>query len=434
VGRLLIGAGITLLLAAPACGPGNGAPGGPTRLAMMVAASEREAWAPIGESFETEHPGVRVDLVEGPNATDLRENLYTAALLAGDDAFDLVSMDVTWMPKFAAAGWLAPLDEAFTAAQTDALLPEDLAAGRFAGRLYRVPVRTDVGLLYYRRDLLEHAHLAPPETFDDLVRIARRLQSPPDLWGYVWQGAQYEGLVCNYLEVLQGRGGFWIQTPTLELGLGRPAALDALDFLRACRMGAEPISPPGVTTYKEEESRRLFQDGRAVFLRSWPYVWRLAQAPGSRIAGKIGALALVHAPGREAGGTLGGWGLGVSRFSRHPALAIEFIRHAVAPASQQALCRDTGYAPALIAAYGDPVLLAGDPFLGTLRRLHRGAILRPAVPRYAQASDILQRHLSAALSGLEQPSEALAAAERETRLLLGPERSASGAPAGRRAS
>jgi multiple sugar transport system substrate-binding protein len=253
---------------------------------MLVAASERDAWAPIGRSFEVAHPGVRVDLVEGPNATDLRENLYTSALLAGDDAFDLVSMDVTWTPKFAAAGWLAPLDEAFPAAETDGLLPEDLAAGRYAGRLYRIPVRTDVGLLYYRRDLLEQAHLAPPETFDDLLRIARRLQSPPDLWGYVWQGAQYEGLVCNYLEVLHGHGGFWIETPTLEVGLDRPPALAALDFLRTCRMGPDPISPPGVTTYKEEESRRLFQDGRAAFLRSWPYVWRLAQAAGSRIAGK----------------------------------------------------------------------------------------------------------------------------------------------------
>jgi multiple sugar transport system substrate-binding protein len=396
---------------------------------MVVAASERDAWAPIARGFEAAHPSVRVELVEGPNATDLRENLYTTALLAGDDAFDLVSMDVTWTPKFARAGWLTPLDDAFPPGETRGLLPEDLAAGRYGGRLYRIPVRTDAGLLYYRRDLLEQARLAPPDTFDDLLRIARRLQDPPDLWGYVWQGAQYEGLVCNYLELLHGGGGFWIDAPTLEIGLDRPPALSALDFLRTCRIGPDPISPPGVTTYKEEESRRLFQDGRAVFLRSWPYVWRLAQAPGSPIAGKVGVQPMVHAPGRKGAGTLGGWGLGVSRFSRHPGLAMDFIRHAVALTSQRELCRDSGYAPALIAAYRDPVLLAVDPFLETLRELHRGAILRPAVPRYAQASDILQRHLSAALSGLEAPAQALSDAQRETRLLLGPARPASTAPA-----
>ncbi len=417
-----------LELAAAGCAPRDRPAGAPARLAMVVAASERDAWAPVARGFEAAHPGVRVDLVEGPNATDLRENLYTAALLARDDTFDLVSMDVTWTPKFAAAGWLAPLDDAFPPEETRGLLPADLAAGRYGGRLYRIPVRTDEGLLYYRRDLLEQAGLAPPETFEDLLRIARRLQAPPDRWGYVWQGAQYEGLVCNYLEVLHGQGGFWIDPATQEVGLDRPAARAALDFLRTCRMGPEPISPPGVTTYKEEESRRLFQDGRAVFLRSWPYAWRLAQAPSSRIAGKIAVRSMVHAPGREGGGTLGGWGLGVSRFSRRPDLAVDFIRHAVAPASQRALCRDSGYAPASIAAYRDPVLLAADPFLETLLGLHRGTILRPAVPRYAQASDILQRHLSASLSGLESSAEALAAAQRETRQLLGPVRADSDLP------
>jgi multiple sugar transport system substrate-binding protein len=402
-----------------------------TRLAMLVAASERDAWAPVVGSFEAAYPGVAVDLVEGPNSTDLREDLYTAALLAGDDSFDLVWMDVTWTPKFAAAGWLLPLDDVLPPEVAADLLPEDLAAGRLNGRLYRVPVRTDVGLLYYRRDLLEAAHLEPPETFDDLLRIARRLQSPPELWGFVWQGAQYEGLVCDYLEVLHGYGGFWIETSGLELGLDRPAARAALDFLRTCRDGPGAISPPGVTTYKEEESRRLFQDGRAVFLRSWPYAWRLAQAPGSPIAGKIGVLPMVHAPGRRGGGTLGGWGAGISRYSRHPALAKAFLVHAVTLDSQRALCRDTGYAPARAASYRDPVLLSADPFLETLFTLHRDAVLRPAVPRYAQASDILQRQLSAALSGLEGSSAALSAAERETRLLLGPEQTSSSALAAR---
>jgi multiple sugar transport system substrate-binding protein len=392
---------------------------------MLVAASERDAWTPVVRSFEAAHPGVRVDLVEGPNSTDLREDLYTSALLAGDASFDLVWMDVTWTPQFAAAGWLVTLDDALPPEVAADLLPEDLAAGRLGGRLYRIPVRTDVGLLYYRRDLLEAAHLSPPQTFEDLLRIARRLQSPPALWGFVWQGAQYEGLVCDYLEVLHGYGGFWIETTGLELGLDRAPAQTALDFLRTCRDGPGAISPPGVTTYKEEESRRLFQDGRAVFLRSWPYVWRLAQAPGSLIAGKIGVLPMVHAPGQRGAGTLGGWGIGISRFTRHTALAKAFLVHAVSLDSQRALCRDTGYAPARVASYRDPVLLSADPFLETLFSLHRDAVLRPAVARYAQASDILQRRLSAALSGLESPSAALSAAARETRLLLGPERSPS---------
>src|SRR5262249_48890210 len=158
----------------------------------------------------------------------------------------------------------------------DALLRPAVDAGRYAGRLYRIPVRTDVGMLYARRDLLDAAHVPAPQTLSQLVDAARHLQSPPKRWGFVWQGKQYEGLVCDYLELLEGCGGFWVDPRTRAVGLDRPEAEHALTFLVRCIHEAG-ISPPGVTTYEEEEGRHLFQDGRAVFLRSWPYVWSLAQ-------------------------------------------------------------------------------------------------------------------------------------------------------------
>ena len=389
----------------------------PERVSFLVLANELPVWSRIARAFEAAHPGVRVELAEGPNATDLRENLVTASLLAGDDSFDLVYMDVTWTSKL--APWLEPLDGALSPAEIAALLPAAVDAGRAGGRLYRVPVRTDVGLLYYRRDLLERSGLAPPRTLGELETIARRLQSPPRLWGYVWPGGQYEGLVCSYLEVLHGCGGFWVDPATLAVGLDRPEAVRALEFLRRARGG---ISPPGVTAYKEDESRRLFQDGRAVFLRNWPYVWRLAQSPDSAIAGKVGTLPILpESAGGAAGGTLGGWGFGVSRRSRNPRLAVEFIRHAISAEGQRTLCAATGYLPARAASWRDPALLAANPFLEELEKLQRGAVARPAIPRYAVVSDILQRHLSSALSGSSAPEEALAAAARETRLALAPE-------------
>src|SRR5262252_6883691 len=176
-------------------------------IAVLLPGSERPFWTPIARSFERDHPGVHVDLVEGPQATDLRENIYTASLLARDPTFDLVYMDVTWTAKFAAAGWLVPLDPWVAPAERAAFLPAAMAAGEYEGALYRMPVRTDVGLLYYRSDLLLAAGIAAPQTFAELTDAARRLESPPGTWGYVWQGKQYEGLVCNFLEVLNGCGG-----------------------------------------------------------------------------------------------------------------------------------------------------------------------------------------------------------------------------------
>jgi multiple sugar transport system substrate-binding protein len=389
-----------------------------TTIAVLLPPSERPSWAPIAERFEAAHPGVDVDLIEGPQSTNLREDLYTAALLARDPSFDLVYMDVTWTSKFASAGWLRPLDTSFGPDAAARFLPAAIEAGRYQGRLYRIPVRTDVGVLYYRRDWLEAAGLAPPRTLADLVRVARALQRPPERWGFVWQGKQYEGLVCDYLEVLRGHGGFWIDPATLEIGLDRPEARAALAFMKRC-LGPDAISPPGVTTYAEEESRRLFQDGRAVFLRNWPYAWRLSQAEDSPLRGRVGVMAMVGAAPGGAAGTLGGWGLGVSAFSRHPDLAAEFIRAVVALEGQRDACAASGYAPALRAAYDDSTLRAANPFLPELLRIHEHAVARPVIARYALSSDILQRHLSAALAGGVPAERALADAARETRAVLG---------------
>jgi multiple sugar transport system substrate-binding protein len=392
---------------------------GASRLSLIVPASETRFWEPIVASFEAAHPGARVDVVEGPNSTDLRENLYTTALLARDPSVDVVYMDVTWTAKFAAVGWLLSLDDFVSPHEAAAFLPVAIEAGRFQGRLYRLPTRIDVGMLYYRRDLLEAVGIEPPRTFADLLRAAKALESPPRLWGFVWQGSQYEGLVCVFLEVLHGEGGFWIDPDTLEVGLDREEAFRALRFLRDLRRHG--VSPPGVTTYTEEESWRLFQDGRAVFLRNWAYVFRISQRPESPVAGKVGVVLVPHAPGHESASTLGGWGLGVSRFTRHPELAAAFVVHAASLESQRALCLPTGFAPSRRAAYEDPSLLAANPILAEIGRFQARAVARPAIAPYARASDILQRRLSAALAGLATPEEALRAASRETRLLLGAE-------------
>jgi multiple sugar transport system substrate-binding protein len=98
---------------------------------------------------------------------------------------------------------------------------------------------------------------------------------------------------------------------------------------------------------------------------------------------------------------------------------LEFIRAATSLEGQRLLCGPTGYAPVRREAYRDPELLAANPFLPELERLHANALPRPALARYALTSDILQRHLSAALAGSDSPENALRAAARETRAMLG---------------
>src|SRR5438093_8762744 len=141
LGRILASClGLLLVSALAGCGGRSRATG--IELTVLLPASERPFWQPLAEQFERDHPGVRVDLVEGPQSTDLREDLYTASLLARDPTFDLVYMDVTWTPKFASAGWLVPLEAEF-GAELGHFLPATVDSGIFGPHLYRIPVRSD---------------------------------------------------------------------------------------------------------------------------------------------------------------------------------------------------------------------------------------------------------------------------------------------------
>jgi multiple sugar transport system substrate-binding protein len=357
-------------------------------------------WLDLINQFQNLYPNVVVRLVEGPPATNTREDMYATSFLSGEAGYDIVYGDVIWTPKFAAAGWLLDLTGRLSPSDEEDFLPADLRAGFYRNRLYRIPAFTDAGILYYRKDLASH----PPDTFEDLERLANAFQTG-GRWGFLWQGKQYEGLVTVYLEVLWGFGGDWIDAATREVHLDRPEALHALEFLKRT-IGT--ISPTAVTTYAEEDTRSLFQNGRAVFLRNWPYVWTLMRESPLRTGDRVGIASVVHAPGYESAATLGGWGFAISKYTRNPEAAWQLVRFLTRPEQLRQVQLRLGLIPARKS-------LVPSEFAEVVN----SARMRPPIPEYAAASDILQRWLSAALTGRIDPERALRNAARETRALLG---------------
>ncbi|HEY9635633.1 MAG TPA: ABC transporter substrate-binding protein [Coleofasciculaceae cyanobacterium] len=392
----------------------------PVTLTLLINAGEVPYWKDLMiKDFEQQNPNIRIQIIEAPNATDLTENLYTSAFILGDSPYDFVYMDVIWTSKFAAAGWLLDLSDRVTDQDLKAFLDKDVEAGRYKGKLYRMPVRSDAGMLYYRKDLLEQVGAKPPETFEELVNLSRELQEKKAArWGYVWQGAQYEGLPAMFVEILQGFGGFWVNPDTNEVGLDKPEAIKAVEFLRS--VIAQGISPPGVTTYREEDTRRLFVSGEAVFLRNWPYVWASANEDASKIKGKVGIKPMVHVPGKKGGAGLGGWGLGISKTSKHPEEAWKAIKYFTSVQPQRRFTLETGSISSRRDLFADPKIIAKYPHYPKFQKVVESAVLRPSIAQYAQASDILQRYLNATISNPQLSAEnAMKSAANETRSLLG---------------
>jgi multiple sugar transport system substrate-binding protein len=391
----------------------------PVVLSFLMNAPEVPTLRPLIAEFERQNPGIRLNMIEAPNASNLVEDLNTSSFLLGSSPYDLINMDVVWVAKFAAAGWLRPLDELVSKAELEKFLPGDIEGSRYKGTLYRLPWRTDVGMLYYRTDLLNQAGLKPPETFSDLLQTAKTIQQADNQvkWGYVWQGRQYEGAAAMFIEVLQGYGGFWVNPQTNEVGLDRPEAINALNFLMSTI--DQGVSPTGVSTYQEEEARRLFQNGTTVFMRNWPYAWGLLNKEGSPVQGKVSIKPMVHAPNEKGAGCLGGWGWGIAKTTQHPQEAWKAVQFFTSAYVQKETSLSGGYLPSLKSLYKDADLLKKYEYFPLVLKVLQTPALRPQIAQYAQASDILQRYLSSAISKRTSPEEALQAAARETRSLLG---------------
>ena len=387
----------------------------PIVVKTLIRADEAQQLQPLVSKFNQQNSDIKFQIVEAPSDSNQVEDLYTSSFLLGNSPYDLVYMDIVWTPKFAAAGWLRDLSDRLSPEEAQKYLEGDIAGGMYENKLYRIPFRSDAGMLYYRQDLLEQAGYAPPETFKELLEISQDLQQQGLIeWGYVWQGKQYEGLAAMFVEILQGSGAFWVDPKTLEVGLDRPEAIQAVEFLREAI--ATNVSPPGVTTYAEEETRLLFQNGKAAFLRNWPYVY--SAALDSPIAGKYSIKPMVHGVGFDSGATLGGWGLGISTSTNHPDAAWKVIEFLSSEESQREFILATGFVPSRTALFNDKAIVAKYDYYPKLLDVVQSSALRPPISQYAQASDILQRYLSAAITGKMTPEQAMQAAAKETRNLL----------------
>lgn len=374
------------------------------------------AWAEVIASFEAKNPDIAVNLIEGPASTDTRESQYAASLLAKDSTYDLIYLDVIWVPKFSAKGWLVPLDEYFSPEMQGEFLPGDIEASTYAGHIWRIPIRSNGGVLYYRKDLLESAGIAPPETFEDLVAAAKKIQSPPDLWGFVFQGKQYEGLTCVFLEILRGFGGD-VLTPDGGSAFDSAETLQALKWMRDV-VFKKKIVPEAVRTYEENESLASFLSGKSIFMRNWPYAWKMCNEEESEIRGKVGIIPMPHASGKQSSSTSGGWGFGVSTFSKHKEEALRFALHAASAESLKVFAFKQGGAPSRKELYKDSELVSRYPHYPELYQVLLHTRPRPVHPRYLEISDTLQRHVSAVLSGSETPEEAVREANEEIEQIL----------------
>jgi multiple sugar transport system substrate-binding protein len=365
------------------------------------------------DRFSALHPGVRTELRVTPDAADQRHQLYVQWLNGHATEPDVLQLDIVWTAEFAAAGWLLPLDR--FAPDVSDFFPAAVRANRWRGALYALPWFVDVGLLYWRTDLIDEA----PRSLGGLRDSARRLVDASAVpFGLVWQGARYEGLVTVFLEHLGAFGGR-ILDDAGRVTVDGAAAVRALTFMRDA-VAPDGFVPGSVLTWQEEHARLAFQNGQAAFMRNWPYAWALLQdGTESRVAGRFSVAPFPADDGGRPTAALGGGQLAVNARTADPVLAWSLVGYLTEPEQMLERARLAAQLPARASLYGTDALAGVLPLpAGLVRDVLAVAEPRPVTPVYAELSEILQIRLHRALSGQQSPEAALGDAAREMRALL----------------
>jgi multiple sugar transport system substrate-binding protein len=365
------------------------------------------------DRFRKAHPGSQVDLRIAPDAADQRHQLYVQWLNGHAADPDVLQLDVVWTAEFAAAGWLAPLDRFHP--PVDRFFAPAVAAARWRDTVFALPWFIDVGMLYWRTDLLPR----PPRDLADLSSLAKQARDERSVpFGFVWQGARYEGLVTVFLEQLGAFGGA-ILDDRGRVVVDSDAAVDALTNMRDA-IYVEHVVPPAVLTWQEEQTRFAFQNGDAAFMRNWPYAYALMQDPAqSRVAGRFAVAPIPGGPGGGGHAALGGSTLAINAYSDQPDDAYRLIEFLLQPEQMIERARVAGQFPPVRALYGDGALdgvLQIPP--AQARRLIDSAVPRPVTPVYTELSAILQVSLHRALTRQQEPRASLQDAAAAMRALL----------------
>jgi trehalose/maltose transport system substrate-binding protein len=287
-------------------------------------------------------------------------------------------------------------------------LPPVLNSGIVGDRVVGLPFYMSAGVLYYRADLLKkYGFSAPPRTWDELHHVAlsiqrqERKEGRKSFWGFVWQGAAYEGLTCNALEWQASFGGGRLIENDGSITVNNQQTLQAM---KTAAGWVGSISPPSVTAYTETDSQNVFRSGNAAFMRYWTSGFRAtatAMPPGSA------AMAPLPAGPRGRAQTVGGFHLAVSRYSRHPREAVALVQHLTSAAVQMRRALSRGFLPTYAHIYQRPEFQKDFPEIDpVLEVLPNTMVLRPALAageKYAEVSrayyttvnDILTRKIRA---------------------------------------
>jgi multiple sugar transport system substrate-binding protein len=416
------GAGLAgaALLGASGCGGGGGGSG--NIIFSMGPDDPGKTYTKLVDKFNEQHKGeFQVTIRTMPSDTGQYFDKIRTEFQAGGGDIDVIGGDVIWPIQFAAQGWVQDLSDNFPEPEQNKFLPAPINASIYEDGIYAVPWFEDAGLLYSRSDLLEQAgYSEPPKTWDELKEMALKTsQDTGTPNGFVFQGKNYEGGVCDALEYIRTHGGDVLSDVTSgEVIIDSPEAAAGLETYHG--MIADGVAPKAVANYDETTSYPVFGNGEAVFLRGWPKLYGDIGSGTYKIKQEqVGVSPIPVAAGNQSSSTLGGWTFMINAQTDVPDEAWEFVKFMTSYESFKYRAINGGYISARKAILDDPEVQKAIPTIKLAKDvLLDYATSRPVTQFYGDMSLEMQSQFNDALTGDVSPQQAVGTLQKDLTTIM----------------
>lgn len=368
----------------------------PVTLKFAAQGDSTPATQAVIDAFNASQSDYKVEWVDMTNDSGAMREQLTTSLKAGSSEYDILSLDVVWAGEFAASGYIQPLDMMMDEAGLNAAdyNAGSMASGNYNGKQYVLPFFPDLGLLYFRKDIVSEADaaklVAGDYTWDDLLTMAETYKGQGGTTtGLTFQASLYEGLICNANE-------FTANWTDIKGGLETMKKIIDSD-----------ATPDNILNYTEGETCNSFIKGECVFARNWPYQWGSIKSEGTITTDQV---AVAPLPG---GSTVGGWLLAINKNSANPEGAFAFMKYLNSEDGQLIMSEKGGYLPGLNKMLTDERIIKADERLSMVgfQNALKTTIARPVSAEYSAVSDALQQAIYPYLSNSAELDATVAAVE-----------------------
>ncbi len=392
---------------------------------VQAGAPEVTTYKPLAAEWEKQ-TGIRVEWVEIPQSAHRDQLLMEFS--SGMSTFDVIATSARWIPEFAAAGYLEPLDNWLEPEKRKDYFGNYLDILSYKGQLYGIPHYMFAPVMYYRQDLFKkYGFRIPtndnPMTKDEFLKASQVVteKEGAQFFGTLIAAKRSASAISLFAEYIYREGGEIVDSAG-NVRVNEPEAVRALQFM-VDLVHKYKVAPPGALGFDHADLFNMFMQGRLLAGINWPYAFSATADPTQS---KVADLFSVTIPWKAERSTsiVGGYGMSLAKTSARKESAWDFIKFITSTDQQYALRKKNFQAPT---SQSELDMLTKDPSLTELQKVALSAMVKavengtllPTIPEWSEIESRLGIALQEAMGLQKTPQQAMDDAKADILRILG---------------